>query len=200
MLNAIGLQFKKPSGLLGRLVSFIMLKWNKTAYENAINELEIKTQDTIFEIGYGPGFGINLISRQLKPKMVYGIDFSELMFRRATKLNLPFIRDGKVKLYFDDFIKMQVENNFVDKIFCINVVYFWNNLEIPFKKAYSMLKNGGRFCIFSVKTDDLNKLKYTKDTIFNKRTIEEIIEKLRLVGFKQIDYHYDNGYFIKARK
>ena len=49
-----------------------------------------------------------------------------------------------------------------DKIFCINVVYFWNDLHKPFEKIKSLLKDDGVFCFYMEKKEDLKKLKFTR--------------------------------------
>lgn len=48
--------------------------------------------------------------------------------------------------------------------------------------------------------DKLNKLKFTQD-IFNKYSIEQVVDKLEFTGFKEINYCLkDIGYLVKCRK
>jgi hypothetical protein len=47
--------------------------------------------------------------------------------------------------------------------------------------------------------DDLNKIGFAKDGIFSKYTIEEVVDKLKLSGFNDIEYKLDGGYIIKCR-
>ncbi len=200
MISKIGMQFKKPSGFLGKLISNLMIKGNRPSYDRLINDLKIQTYDKILEIGYGPGIGVNIISEKFGQCDIYGVDFSELMFKRATKRNKHFIDKGKVRLLFGDFIVTDVITKDFDKIFCLNVVYFWDDLQQPFSKIKSLLKTEGIFCFYMADKDDLAKMRFTKDGIFNKYAIEHIIETLKLVGFKEIEYYFNKGYFIKAAK
>jgi hypothetical protein len=48
--------------------------------------------------------------------------------------------------------------------------------------------------------DDLAKLKFTKDDVFNKYSIEHVTEILRSAGFREVDYLFKKGYYIKAKK
>jgi len=89
MFRKIGMQFKKPTGFLGRLVSSLMIKGNRSYYETVLKDLKIHSNDKILEIGYGPGIGINLISKRFETCDIYGIDFSELM--TANYFHLLFI-------------------------------------------------------------------------------------------------------------
>lgn len=54
--------------------------------------------------------------------------------------------------------------------------------------------------------DDLNKMRFSKEEIFNKYSIEQVVVELKKSGFKAIDYEletdyrFERGYFIKCRK
>jgi SAM-dependent methyltransferase len=197
VFRKIGMQYKKPGGILGKIVSNLMIIGNRSAYETVIKDLDIQSNDKILEIGYGPGIGIELISKKFVSCDIYGIDFSGLMYRRATRRNKPGIKKNRVHLLFGDFVETEISMNWFDKIFCINVVYFWNDLRKPFERVKSLLKDDGMFYFYMAKKDDLNKLKFTKDDIFNKYSIEQISEALKSVGFREVDYYFKKGYYIK---
>lgn len=199
MLKTIGNQFKKPTGFLGKIISALMKKGNSFAYDTLLDILDIKDQDNLFEIGYGHGIGIERILSKYNCS-ISGIDFSELMYKEATKRNKRQIELNNVKLYFGDFLSFDFGELRFDKIFCINVIYFWDNLEKPFLTIRNGLKENGSFCFYMAHLDELNKLKFTKDGIFNKYSIENVVEKLRLAGFSKIDYQLGKGYFVKCEK
>jgi cyclopropane fatty-acyl-phospholipid synthase-like methyltransferase len=92
MQRFIGNQFRKPSGFCGRIISRIMIKGNRSAYEKVIPALDIQNDEKVLEIGYGHGLGIHIIASGYDC-MVSGIDFSELMFREASKRNKKHIAD-----------------------------------------------------------------------------------------------------------
>jgi chemotaxis methyl-accepting protein methylase len=119
------------------------------------------------------------------------------MYKRASKYNKPFIDKGKVQLQYGDFLKTPVIDNNYDKIFCLNVIYFWNELKSPFEKVLSLLKKGGVFHIYMA---DKNALKRAPDSVFNKYSIEQVTEALKSVGFDSAEHYLDKGFYIKARK
>ena len=200
MFRLIGNQFRKPSGLLGRLISRIMIMGNSAEYDKIIPELNIQQNERIFEIGYGHGLGLDRISTDYDC-FVSGIDFSELMFNQASRRNRKHIENNKAQLYLGDFLDSEMAPNQFDKIFCLNVIYFWDKLDNPFSKILTLLKTGGLLCMFMVHRDYINKRKFTPDDIFRKYTIEEVVEQLRIAGFKDISYLLiHNGYIIKSRK
>lgn len=199
MLRRIEMQFRKPSGFLGMLISFLMIKGNRISYENVIKDLEILTNDKILEIGYGPGFGINLISKKYEKCDIYGIDFSELMYMRASRLNKQFIENERVHLLFGDLVETKISTSGFDKIFCVNVVYFWDNLQKPFERIKSLLKDNGIFCFYMANKEDLPGLKSAKDEIFNKYSIGQILDALKSAGFSEVNYYYKKGFYIKVK-
>jgi ubiquinone/menaquinone biosynthesis C-methylase UbiE len=95
ILRSMGSQFRKPTGLPGKLISRLMIFGNRATYDKMISELEIKAYDRIFEIGYGHGLGVRKISSKFDC-FVSGIDYSELMFNEATKRNRKYIENKKV--------------------------------------------------------------------------------------------------------
>jgi hypothetical protein len=51
-----------------------------------------------------------------------------------------------------------------------------------------------------VQPEDLKKMKFTLDDIFNKYEIDFVVKELEKAGFKNIDYHFDIGYFFTCSK
>jgi SAM-dependent methyltransferase len=192
-------QFKKPRGLFGNFYSKLMEKGNSRNYVVLINELNIQPNDKILEIGYGPGIGIRLILEKCNSCLIHGIDFSKLMYRKASELNRKSIHDKKVELFLADFLSVSFESNYYDKIFCLNVIYFWDNLLVPFQTIKSVLNSDGIFCFYMAHKDYLIK-KTFPDSIFNKYSIEEVVSALYEAGFTNVEYKFDKGYYVEAQK
>lgn len=199
MSDFIARQFRKPSGFWGRIISFIMKKGNIYFYYKIVELLDIQKNDKILEIGYGHGLGINKILKE-NDCFITGVDFSELMYAEASKRNKAFIENKRAELYFGNFLETNLQAEQFDKAFCINVIYFWDELEPPFLKIKNCLKKGGVFCFYMEHKDNLKKLRFTSDEIFNKYAIEEVVEALTATGFENIEHVYDKGYLIRCRK
>jgi ubiquinone/menaquinone biosynthesis C-methylase UbiE len=195
----IASQFKRPAGLFGIWSSNLMKKSNKSNYATLLKRLNLQPQDKLLEIGYGPGEGIHLIAGMCETCTVDGIDFSSLMYKRATKYNKTYINKSSVRLQYGDFLKESFADNFYHKIFCLNVIYFWNDLKEPFEKVFSLLMQGGSFHIYMAHKTALIQMK-APDSIFNKYSIEQVVEALKSAGFEDIEYISDKGYYIKAKK
>lgn len=198
MFKELGEQLRKPSGLFGRIVSKMMDIRNREFYEKVIIELDIKSGDKIYEIGYGPGLGIRLIANLRIDCSLSGIDYSELMYSKATKRNKKFINDGIVNLKYGELLTADIGTERYDKIFCLNVIYFWSDLSKVFDKIYSMLNDGGMYCIFMTHEKEIETQKFTKD--FCKYSIEQVESELKKAGFKSVEYKLEKGYYIKSIK
>ena len=199
ILSFIGNQFRKPTGFWGRIISFLMKKGNRMAYDIIIPELEITQGERILEIGYGHGIGVNIICESFDCK-VTGIDFSELMFKEAQWRNKRHIENNRLELHLGDYLNFKCMPETFDKIFFINVIYFWNNIKNPLNKIKNELRQDGMLCIYMAHRDDLKRLKFTTDDIFNKYSIDEVVDELKGLAFRDISYKFENGYFIKCKK
>ena len=195
----IASQFKKPSGLFGIFTSNLMIKGNQKNYDRLIRDLDLQPHDKIVEIGYGPGIGIQMISKLCPTCTIHGIDFSRLMYKKAGNYNKPYVDEGRVQLHYGDFLKTSDLDEDYDKVFCLNVVYFWSELNSPFKKVCSLLKQGGAFQIYMADIDTLIKKK-APDSVFNKYSIEQVMEALKSAGFENVEYYFEKGLYINARK
>ncbi len=192
-------QFKKPRGLFGIFTANLMTKNNRKNYDRLIKDLDLQPNDQILEIGYGPGIGIRMIAETCSTCTIHGLDFSRLMYKRARKYNKEFINAGRVELLFGDFLIVPVAYYDYDKIFCLNVIYFWNELGAPFEKVLSLLKKGGSFHIYMAgRAFLLNKR--APDIVFNKYSIEQVVEALKAAGFTAVEHYEEKGYYIKAKK
>jgi cyclopropane fatty-acyl-phospholipid synthase-like methyltransferase len=191
-------QLRKPRGPFGILASKLMVRNNQKNYETMLKNLNLQPYDKVFEIGYGPGAGIKMIAESCSTCTIDGLDFSQLMHKRASKYNKGYIEDGRVSLSRGDFLKEPLNQNKYDKVFCLNVIYFWNELSTPFKRVFSLLKENGSFHIYMAGKSFLEEKKFP-DAIFNRYSIDEVRDMLKSVGFGTVEHIKDNGHFVIAR-
>jgi SAM-dependent methyltransferase len=139
-----------------------------------------------------------MIANTISGCTISGIDFSDLMYYQAMKRNKKFVANGRVHLLIGDFLTQEPVVEKYDKVFCLNVIYFWSDLHLAFSKVNSLLNNEGVFCIFMTHKSAFKETGFSKD--FNKYSIESVEAELLNSGFKSVEYFIDNGYFIKAIK
>ena len=142
-------QFGRPTGFLGSIAGKIMAYTpsNQDRIRWTISLLNIKPDDRLLEIGFGPGLAIELVSKIASEGFIAGIDHSEVMVRQASKRNARAIRDGKVVLQLGSVSDLPKFNEPFDKIFAINSAHFWNGPVDCLKELRKMLRPGGLMAV-----------------------------------------------------
>jgi cyclopropane fatty-acyl-phospholipid synthase-like methyltransferase len=200
--KVISNNLRQPKGLFGKYIGK-RLKSNLPVYNELEKIVELKSISNTFEIGYGPGYGIHSFASKYNIS-IHGIDFSNLMYKAASKLNRKFIVTGKVKLFFGDFSDYNENSNKYDLIYLINVIYFWKEIENNIKKIHSLLNKDGKIVIFMDSPEMLNNNKMISKSIFNLHNIDDVIKVMSNSGFSEIvkkEYsQYSGCFYLIGRK
>lgn len=136
-------QFGRPRGVLGRVAGYIMATRPSNIERNdwVLSLLEITPADRILEIGFGPGIAAGKAAAQAA--QVVGIDRSALMVQQAARRNKELVEKGKLRLLLGPVDTLDADLGSFDKIYSVNVVQFWKEPVLVFKKLLSLLKPGG---------------------------------------------------------
>ena len=199
MRKTIAKQLRQPSGFLGKLLSKFLKKMNSDIYDQVILDIAAKPGDEIFEIGYGHGAGIKRIVSKVDCQ-VSGIDFSEVMYNDASNLLKKYVANGNVNLDFGDFLVFEMPSNTFTTVFCVNVIYFWDDLLEPFNKINKSLKSNGAFLIYMDSLEDIKNSRFTDTKNFNHFDKAFVLEQLKMSGFTSTSYDFERGHIIRAIK
>jgi ubiquinone/menaquinone biosynthesis C-methylase UbiE len=182
----INKNFRKPKGLVGRYIIRFLEK-NQIEYDEMEPLLGLNAGDTVLEIGYGLGKGIYDFAGRYDCTFV-GIDFSRLMYVRARKINLEYIRLGKVQLIQAAFEKYPFDDNTFHCVYFINVSYFWEDISSRLKKILSILKPDGKLIIFMADAVVFKHVKQPEiEGIFYSHTKEDVIREMKDIGFTSMN-------------
>ncbi len=142
-------QFGKPSGFLGNIAGFIMAKRSSNIERNewAISLLNIQPSDCVLEIGFGPGVGIQKMSDLVTEGIIYGIDHSELMVKKASDRNKKNILSGKVKLFSASVSELPAFDQPIDKVIDVNTFQFWEDSVNSLKEVKKIMNHNGIIAI-----------------------------------------------------
>src|ERR1700686_1509961 len=94
----IGRQLRHPSGPGGPLLGSAMSLANREPNRIAIDALDIAPDDTVLEIGFGPGQALRRPTSMASRGRVLGPDHSAAMLAQATRRNRAAIHDGRLVL------------------------------------------------------------------------------------------------------
>lgn len=123
-------QFGKPSGPLGLLAGLIMQLRPSNRVRNArtLELLEIRPEDRVLEVGFGPGLAVARAAELASRGKVVGIDHSALMVQRAARRNARAIRAGRVELVLGSADALpRLDGDPFQKVVAVNVYVFWKD-------------------------------------------------------------------------
>jgi ubiquinone/menaquinone biosynthesis C-methylase UbiE len=135
--------FGRPSGLLGRLGGIILARTNRKAAETAIELLSVQPDETVLEIGFGPGIAIELLAGRVRSGHVAGVDPSAEMVRQATNRNAQAIRSGRVDLRRAGADQLPFADAAFDKALAVNSMQLWPDAAVGMSELRRVLKPGG---------------------------------------------------------
>jgi ubiquinone/menaquinone biosynthesis C-methylase UbiE len=161
--------FGRPEGILGRLGGIVMAKMNQPCAAWAIGLLEIRENDRVLEIGFGPGAGIQLLAVAAPSRHVDGIDPSQEMLEQATARNAMAIARGQVALRIGSVERLPFEDNTFDQVLAINSMQLWPDSETGLAEIRRVMKVEGTVALGF--------------TIYSGQQPGGLIERLTAAGF-----------------
>jgi ubiquinone/menaquinone biosynthesis C-methylase UbiE len=177
-------QARRPNGLFGRLFGFSMSRINRQANAWTISQLALQPADDVLEIGYGPGQAIELLCETITEGRICGIDFSDTMLLQASARNAAAIDDGIVELRVGDASSLPYANASFDKVFCVNVIYFWPKPQEQLREILRVLRPGGVLAIYMGDAAEMGGVKITQTGVFDLYPAADVLRMLGAVGFK----------------
>lgn len=195
----IGSQFGNPRGVIGKICCLCMNIINQAMYDGVAKTLCLKESSKVLDIGYGNGYLINKIYKN-NHCYIDGIDISEDMKVKASKINERGIKAGKIQLEIGNCCKMPYEQFRFDVVTSINTIYFWPDTKKGLAEIYRVLKEGGVFKNAIYSKTWLERLAYTKKG-FKLFEVEEIEDMAKSVGFSKVEILViKNGFIISCYK
>lgn len=149
VIAAIRAQFGRPTGFWGRGAGLLMAHRSSNRRRNvwAVSLLDVRANDRVLEIGFGPGVAILELSRIALEGYVCGIDHSEVMLRQAAKLNADGIRSGVVDLRLASVDALPAFDAPFDKILAVNAIMFWAEPGARLAELRCLLRPGGLIAV-----------------------------------------------------
>jgi len=187
--EAIAEQLRHPKGKLGRIVADKLNETNAQLYDFTFDTMVINDRDHILELGFGNGRFFKKLFNKARNLKVTGIDFSHLMVTTARKENEDHIHAGDLEIVYSTSYALPFDADQFDKIFSINVVYFWDDPAESLREIYRVLKPGGKFYTSIRLKDTMIHFPYTKHgfNLYDEESWKALISKFKfnyLEGFK----------------
>ncbi|GAB2880098.1 class I SAM-dependent methyltransferase [Nocardioides pacificus] len=91
----------------------------------AVDVMDVRPDDSVLEIGCGPGAGAELICARLETGKLFAIDRSESGVDRTKRRNAKYVEAGRLTVRQIDLATLRVPVKRLDKVFAFNVNLFW---------------------------------------------------------------------------
>ncbi|RXM48803.1 class I SAM-dependent methyltransferase [Flavobacterium sp. YO12] len=178
-LQAIASQLKLPTGEKGIEMGNMMNETNINMTRHSIQNLNISNENKILELGHGNAGHVEFLFEQAENLKYYGLEMSELMFQEARQTNRNFVSQKQAFFSLYDGNKIPFENDFFDKIFTVNTIYFWQKPEELLAEIYRVLKPNGNFCLTFAEEDFMKQLPFTQFEfeLYSTEKAQELIKK-----------------------
>jgi len=145
--RGIASQLSRPQGEEGMKVAGNMHVNNGGMIQRTIDLLACRDQDTVLEIGPGNGgYAPYLLSRAAGLRY-YGVDISDTMVRAAQEMNSELVAEGIAHFTLVNGIELPYADQFFDKVYTVNTLYFWEDPQLQLREIYRVLQAGGRLSI-----------------------------------------------------
>lgn len=155
-------QLSKPTGFFAKLTGKKMNETNNQMYAQVFENMAVADGDTILEIGFGNGKFFPELYGKAKNLSLSGIELSQEMVTEAIKNNKALFESGKLKLHTGAGNSLPFEDSSFDKIFCINVIYFWEDAAAHLSEVRRVLKPGGKFYTGFRPADNMLQMPFTQ--------------------------------------
>jgi ubiquinone/menaquinone biosynthesis C-methylase UbiE len=139
--------FGRPQGVLGKVGGFIMARTNEAYGAWATDLLEVGPDDTVLEVGFGPGVIVERLAKLASRGHVSGIDPSREMVQQARARNSIAIQNGRVDLRRGSVDSLPFDDNSFEKVLAINSMQVWPDAMAGLREIRCVLKPAGRIAL-----------------------------------------------------
>lgn len=165
------------------------MRWtNKQDQEDVLGVLDVRPQDRVLEVGYGPGGLLRLLTTRTEAGVIRGVDPSAEMRQAATRANRGAVRTGRLTLSLGTADRTGLADQSVDRVVSVNNVAIWPDLEAGLRELHRVVRPGGTVVIawhggtspgriarrLRLPDDKLNRIEGTLGNIFGEVTRTEL--------------------------
>lgn len=151
-------------------------------FQWATENMDIKPDDNILEVGCGAGIAVTLVAMQLKKGTITAIDQSEAMIKKASSRNASLVAAGKAIFVHAALETITLKAKYT-KIFAFNVSVFWKDASKELAVVKKLLAPQGKLYIFHQPPPGTT-------IAFNKTIVAKVKANLEKEDFNVVDIQH----------
>ncbi len=176
----IGRQMSCPDGKLGIKVADTMHQSNIGMTLSAVDCLHIQDNDKVLELGHGNCGHLQNVLDTAQQVRYYGLEVSKTMYHEAQK---QAVDNNLVEFQIYNGNVLPYSDNFFDKLFTVNTIYFWHNPVKTLQEMYRVLKVNGLCVIAYANSDFMTSLPFVGDDfeLYNHDKVKQLVAQLPFI-------------------
>jgi ubiquinone/menaquinone biosynthesis C-methylase UbiE len=192
-------QLADPSGLMGAVVARRLNERNRKAITCAVAALDCTGAETVADIGFGGGIGLELLMDAVgSGGVVHGIEPSSSMIHRARKALASDVARGDLVLHMATMDQLPLGDESLDGWISLNTIYFIPDLAASFAELARVLAPTGRGVLGVADPQWLGQQPFAEHG-FTVRPIDHVVAALSTAGLAVVaknieDPHSGAGY------
>ena len=187
--SEMGRLLGKPEGEAGRAVGEMLNRINAGINAAVYRSLGLRTGDRVLEIGFGNGRLVPALLSCADDLSYAGVDIAETMVSEASAFNADLVAAGRASFRLASAEALPFADASFDKVFAVNVVYFWSEPVRSLAEIRRVLRPGGLSIIASaVSLPDEPPPPFAREEYgFHRRDPETLVALHREAGFGHVD-------------
>lgn len=182
----IARQSAKPTGIIGRVIAWIMARETAELNEQAVRLLSLRPSDWVLEVGFGHGRTVERIASAVPQGHVAGIDVSEAMTRLAIRHNRVAVGAGRVDLRTGHAASLPFNDAQFDKALSVHTVYFWNDPQACLREIHRVLRPGAHFVLGFTRSTSQRRASFPAE-VYTFYDDDQIHRMLTAAGFESVE-------------
>jgi len=181
-------QLGRPEGEVGVEIGLRMNRLNARINEAVFSRLDLVAGMNVLEIGFGNGRLLPSLMRRAEGLNYVGIDVSPTMVDEARRFNAAVVAEGRAAFHLAEAESLPAADASFDRIFAVNVIYFWTDPPRPLAQIRRALKPGG-FSLIAASAPEITALMpmLRPEFGFCARDAETLVAMHNAAGFSCVD-------------
>jgi ubiquinone/menaquinone biosynthesis C-methylase UbiE len=195
----IARQSGQPSGVIGRLLGWVMERETAAQNDAAVAALTLRPDDRVLETGYGPGRTLEQLAAAVPCGFVAGVDHSQTMYETARRRCAASIARGRVEVQTGDSRALPYPDSHFDKALAVHTLYFWRDPALHLREVYRVLKRRHGVCVLGFRPQEDPHAADFPETVYTFHTRDSVRRILSGVGFADVELSEPVPGFVLAR-
>lgn len=172
-------QLRKPSGDFANEIGNRMNESNAELHQLTFDNLNLKPNDEVLEIGMGNGKFVQQLFKQYPNIHYTGLDYSKEMVNASLVNNIDLMKDNAIQFIHGNIEEFPYSEEIFDSIFTINTLYFWSFPDKTLQAIRRILKPNGQLIISIRPKHVMEEHPFTAHgfTLYNENELKSLLEK-----------------------